>query len=358
MRRRGARVLGPYPHRRGYQLILVAADGTRGVESFATQGRAEARKRELEADLVSTATTIDQAIDLYEKHMMAKGNKPRSYVETVRRLRQFFPVLDLELEALTPQRAKAAYTALVETPVRGKPRAADSHRNILAEAKTFMRWCVEQRWLRRSPLDEVQGVGKRRHGKLQLRLDEARAWRARAHELAGAGESGAVAALMTLTMGLRATEITTRKVRDLDDGGRMLWVEDAKTEAGTRTVAVPEELRGYMVWLARGLREGQHGPALPQDALLFGRHWRDWPREWVQRICREAGVPEVTAHGMRGLAATLAGAAAILAGGGLDAVAGTLGHVDARTTEQSYADRSEMDRARRKRALTVLDGGK
>lgn len=61
---------------------------------------------------------------------------------------------------------------------------------------------------------------------------------------------------------------------------------------------------------------------------------------------------------MRGLAATLSGVAAVLDGRGLDAVAGTLGHVDARTTEQSYADRDAMDKARRKRALTVLDGGK
>lgn len=47
---------------------------------------------------------------------------------------------------------------------------------------------------------------------------------------------------MTLTMGLRASEIVSRRVRDLDDGGRMLWVEDTKTVAGNRTVAVPEEL--------------------------------------------------------------------------------------------------------------------
>jgi hypothetical protein len=33
---------------------------------------------------------------------------------------------------------------------------------------------------------------------------------------------------------------------------------------------------------------------------------RDWVRKWVKRICNTAGVPKVTAHGMRGLHSTLA----------------------------------------------------
>lgn len=41
-------------------------------------------------------------------------------------------------------------------------------------------------------------------------------------------------------------------------------------------------------------------------ALLFGRHWRDWPRKQVQRICELAQVPTVCAHSMRGLHSTLA----------------------------------------------------
>jgi integrase len=313
------------------------------VESFASQERAEARRRELE-DARIVVTTIDEAIDQYEKHLTAKGNKQTSVGMTIRRLRRFWPELDLELDLVTLQRARAAYAALVET------MAADTHRNMLAEAKTHLRWCVAQRWLRSSPLEAVQGTGRRRHGKLQLRLDEARAWRVKAHELAGAGKLGAVAALMTLTMGLRATEIVVRRVRDLDDGGRMLWIEDAKTEAGVRTVAVPEELQLYLVALTRD-RGG--------DELLWrAKHWRDWPRKWVQRICAAAGVPKVCAHGQRGLTATLAGAAAILATGGLGAVPAALGHVDARTTETAYADRGELEKERRKRTLAVLDGGK
>lgn len=344
MRRRGERVLGPYPDRRSWRLLLVAADGTRRMELLATRERAEARRRELEAALVVVAATLDEAIDAYERHLTAKGNRPRSVLETARRLRRFWGDLDVALEDLSPSRARARYEAMVAAGL-----AADSHRNYLAEAKTFCRWLVAQRWIGRSPLEAVAGVGRRRHGKPQLRLDEARAWRAHAHELAAAGDEGAVAALLALLCGLRAGEIVGLRVRDLDDGGRLLWVASAKTAAGVRQVAVPEELRGYLAERAGG-RDGA-------ASIWSGRHWRDWPREAAQRISRGAGVPATTAHGLRGLAATLAGAAAVLAGSGLGGVAQALGHVDVRTTTTSYVDAAELERARRRQALTVLDGG-
>ena len=103
--------------------------------------------------------------------------------------------------------------------------------------------------------------------------------------------------MMSLAMGMRASEIVSRVVRDLDDEGRLLWIPETKTEAGRRTLPVPEFLQPY-------LRRSPKGKG-PADSL-FGRHWRDWPREWVQRICKAAKVPEVTAHGMRGLHGTLA----------------------------------------------------
>jgi integrase len=64
------------------------------------------------------------------------------------------------------------------------------------------------------------------------------------------------------------------------------------------------------------------------DDLLMGQHWRDWPRENVQRICRLADVPEVTAHGLRGTHATLAEEE----GATGDLVARALGHEHVSTT--------------------------
>ena len=82
-----------------------------------------------------------------------------------------------------------------------------------------------------------------------------------------------------LVMGMRANEIVSHVVRNLDDDGKLLWIPDSKTEAGRRTLQVPELLRPMLKALAEGKSP---------EAKLFGHHWRDWVRKWVKRIC-EAG---------------------------------------------------------------------
>ena len=188
-------------------------------------------------------------------------------------------------------------------------------------------------------------MGRRRHGKAQLRIDEARRWQAKALQFADQGEEGAVAAMMSLLMGMRASEIVSRIVRDLDDEGRLLWIPETKTEAGKRTLPVPEVLQPYLQRIAEG--KG------PTDSL-FGQHWRDWPREWVQRICKAAKVPEVTAHGMRGLHGTLA----VERGATTHAVAQALGHESETTSRESYIAREAITGADQRRVLTVLAGGR
>jgi hypothetical protein len=71
---------------------------------------------------------------------------------------------------------------------------------------------------------KVKGRGKRRHGKPQLRIDESRRWLRVALQLADEGEEGAVAAMMTLLMNMRCSEIVNRIARDVDDEGRVLWI--------------------------------------------------------------------------------------------------------------------------------------
>jgi integrase len=144
--------------------------------------------------------------------------------------------------------------------------------------------------------------------------------------------------------GMRASEIVDRTVRDLDDGGKLLWIPDSKTEAGRRTLQVPELLQPYL----RGLADRK-----PSEAKLFGHHWRDWVRKWVKRICVGAGVPNVTAHGMRGLHSTLA----IANGVSAHVVAASLGHESSKTTIQSYVKPEAVAGAQQRRVLTVLEGG-
>jgi len=215
---------------------------------------------------------------------------------------------------------------------------------MLAEARSLLKWCVVvKRWMARNPLDAVEGKGKRKHGKPQLRIDEARRWMAMATKLANAGEGGAVAAMMALLLGMRASEIVTRVVRDLDDDGRLLWIPDAKTEAGKRTLRVPPILQPYLAELTSGKTA---------EALIFGQHWRDWVRKWIRAICEEAKVPLVSAHSMRGLHSTLAMDAGVTG----QVVAASLGHESVATTVRSYAKGEAVAGARQVRTLSVLSG--
>ncbi|MCP4447456.1 MAG: phage integrase family protein [Myxococcales bacterium] len=90
--------------------------------------------------------------------------------------------------------------------------------------------------------------------------------------------------MMTLLMGMRASEIVQRIARDIDDQVRILWVTASKTEAGKRRFGVPVGLRPYLGELAKGKSPGD---------LLFGLRDRGWPNKCVQRICHEADVPVV-----------------------------------------------------------------
>ncbi len=245
----------------------------------------------------------------------------------------------MSLPSLTSERCHNYYATLTGrlSARTGRPLAVDSHRNILAEARTFLNWCVKpQQWLKHNPLADITGQGKRRHGKPQLRIDEARKLRAVCHNKAALGDDGAVAVLLAMLMGLRASEIVSRTVRDVDDDGRILWVDDndsvgfsPKTEASKRPVQVWEEVRPYL--LNRSIQK-------QSDTLLFpaeagGAHWRDWVRKQTRRLCKIAKVPVVCAHSLRGFSATLN----LLSGVPLAQVAASLGHESGSTTLQSYA---------------------
>ena len=352
-RKGGKRVLGPYQNRGNWQLFIVDAEGERDPQYFATEKEALSVKRALLREIKEEVEqTVDEAIDAYELYLRdEKGNRPSSINLTVHRLRSFFTDHDLRIVKVDPTRAAGYYATLIKRKkADGTPISVDTHRNTLAEARSFLKWChTKKGWTRGNALDGVEGIGRRKHGKPQLRIDEFRKFVRKALELAEAGDQGAVGALMTGILGLRAQEITQRVVRDLDDEGHVLWIEKAKTEKGNRSVEIPEMLRSFLLAQAEG--------KAPQ-AYLFstpsrGRHWRDWPRENVQRICRLVGVPEVCAHSMRGLHSTLAferGATGHL-------VAAAMGHEDVRTTLRSYADPKAVSGAKQRTVLGVVQGG-
>src|SRR5688572_2782781 len=215
----GARVLGPYADRESFRVIRVNKDGTREWKTVPTRAEAEQLIREWSSSEHRTSVVLSEALGQYEIYMREdKGNKPNSVKQTSHKLRRFFADLSVELASLTPDSCEQIYEDLrrsKRTPQRltdgtlskatMKPISVDYHRNALSEAKTFLNWCVKRKWIATNPLMEVEGVGRRRHGKDQLRIDEARKWLAKATELADQDHEGAIAAMMTLLMGMRCS---------------------------------------------------------------------------------------------------------------------------------------------------------
>src|SRR4029078_481745 len=144
-RTKGRRVLGPYRVRGPrWRIIVVEAAGSRAARDFETEAEAIQVIRSLSREIRRAGEkTIAEAKDEYEVHLRdEKQNKKRSYTATLWRLGTFFPDAELSLSALTPHNCAGYYQALRsrETKYR-KPMAVDSHRNILAEAKTLLKWC-------------------------------------------------------------------------------------------------------------------------------------------------------------------------------------------------------------------------
>lgn len=363
-RHEGERVHGPYQHRHRWRVILIGGKGEREAISFETE--AEARRFKTAKLKEIAGRTVEDAVREHLMSMRERGLRESSIGRAERHLRRFFQLdrYDEELartipfgrsggllETLKPQRCEELYKALrAEVTV-------DTHRNALAAAKTFGDWCVEQRWLRENPAKRVKPIGERNRGKPQLRIDETRKLVELCLELAEEEHVGAIAVLTALLLGLRASEVTDRVCRDLDDEGHLLWVPFGKTRRSRRALEVPDLLTPYLLKLAEG-----RAP----DAQLFGagsvpyqRQPRKRPprarnRYWVlaqvKALCKQAGVPEVCAHSLRGLHATLA----TDAGATPHLVAQALGHGSIHVAEMHYTDRTAAHSAKTRRVMGRL----
>lgn len=297
--------------------------------------------------------SIDELIDQYRQYLIEKGNKAASYDNTPLRLRRFFaPILSETVAVLTESRCQSLYTRLrAQVSERtGKPLSVDTHRAYLADARTFGGWLVKGKRLSRNPLEGIEGLGRRSMGKPQLRHDEGRRLSALCFQLAPT-DDGAVATLLAMIMGLRASEIVTRTVRDLDRDGSVLWVDSVgdwspKTAASRRAVEIPAALQPLL-----GARAHDKAPT----ELLFRsgtgrRHDRGWVRKEVARLCALADVPLVCAHSLRGFQATTA----VRAGASPHLVAAALGHERVSITLTNYIDRGALASANQQRAVAAL----
>ncbi|MCA9666640.1 MAG: hypothetical protein KC503_13655 [Myxococcales bacterium] len=282
---------------------------------------------------------LEEAIERYKQELTSRGNRSHSIDKTISRLGYLLgecPLEQLDLQEMYDRRREVV--------------AADSHRRELSEAKSFLRWCVSKGWLPKAALAEINKVkpkGKKRAGpasKPQLRIDEARLWMDEALRLARAGNEGGLGPLLTLLLALRKGEVQGLRRRDVDDNGRLLWVDGTKSENARRTIEVPDVLRPLLCEQA----ERVEGPS------LWIHTGTNWIYNWTRRICERAGVPSVCPQSMRGLQSSLARGAGVTG----HAVAAQLGHGSVEMHEQAYADPAAVEAGQRQVALKVLQGGK
>jgi integrase len=148
-------------------------------------------------------------------------------------------------------------------------------------------------------------------------------------------------------LGLRQGEVAARVARDIDDGGRVLWVPSGKTKNARRRLKIPEHLRPLVLAVAKDKK--------PDELIFYPTRHRQHRRQFyithVKRLCRLAGVPEVVPHSLRGLHATLA----LEGGATADAVAKALGHSSFAMTAQHYASPSSVANSRSSRVADALN---
>jgi integrase len=154
--------------------------------------------------------------------------------------------------------------------------------------------------------------------------------------------------MMTLLMSNRASEITVRRVGDLDAGCSILWIDEAKTEESEGALEVPAILQPLLRKLVIGRGRDEFIFASKKSAT--GHHWRDWPRENVHCICELAGLKKVCAHSMRGLSASFLARHKTVG----DQIAGMLRHRDESTTRMSYAKKSALRAGAQENLIDLL----
>lgn len=335
MRESKERVHGPYRHGNRWRVVLVRVDGERSVETFASEAAAAKAAADLRGEI--DGRTLAGAVDLYLAHLTARGRKERTVTTARYRLHGLLRLTERD----RPLRHLTARVARELLERRRTEVVTDTQVGELAAARGFAGWCTAQGWLPGDPFAGLESEGQRARGKAQLRIDEARRFVERALD---EGTLEGLAAAIALLMGLRASEITDRVVRDVDDGARVLWIERAKTRKGDRHLEVPEVLRPRLAELVAGRPGGEP---------LWGDVDRHWLGYHVRRLCKAAGVPVVCPQGLRGTQASIS-VLAVPA----EHVAAALGQTGPAVTRRHYLARGAEQAGQQRAALRVLAGGR
>ena len=349
------RVLGPYKERNRWRLVVFDDNGRRS-EYFESEADAQRQHRNLTKKLEHRAKR--KLADMIAEYAQEKIDLGRSLPKTAAGERQclldfFGPYLAEDISAVTSKHAALLYeqAATRISPKTKRPLSVASHRSYLEYAKTFCGWAVEKKYLLASPFQAVKPRGKPNRGKPQLRIEEAQRFIQTALMRWDSERTPiTVAALTALYMGLRTNEVLQRRTRDLDAGGRILWIDFGKTLNARRHLKVPKPLQPLLRQLSqnKGTEDFLFGEAAAGQPIRRQTLWRE-----VRLLCAQAGVPTVCTHSLRGLYATLAVESGMVS----DAVAASLGHGSFSMTERHYAAPTAVQNAKTARVASLLDAG-
>lgn len=329
------RIYGPYKHRERWR-VAIRVGGTTRYKSFDCLAHAEQYIAGARDE--AQGTTVGHAVTALLDEMRAAGLAASTLTTAEYRLDHILGAHKLRPIRWLAHRGAEVYRAACVD------HSPDTHHAELALASRVGALAVKRRWLRADPFADVDPVGRKQHGrnKQRLRVDESRTlW---TWCLGHADETRAVLTLAYLVLGARASEVVKRTVRDLDDDGRLLWIEETKTDAGTRHLSVPDPLRSMLLELARG-------KSATDRLFTWSRHAA---RHQVRAVCKAAGVPVLPPQALRRTHADLATDAGVAG----NLIAQHLGHTSTAVTDRSYRDRQVTQDARRERAFRVIAGGR
>ena len=278
----------------------------------------------------------EKAIDEYIEHCRRKQLKEKTL-----EIKRFKLVLLLPLKPIrqvTTKLIQKKLDAVIAT------HAPDTIRSSMAEVRQFFEFVVKKGYVNKSPVPgvDLSGVGKKRKGKRQLHLAEAQ--RLTDYCLEHPNHRSA-AILFGVMLGMRAGEVIGLNGRDIDLQNNLVYIHDAKTPTGNRTLEIPDVMLSMLRRLMKKV-----GPDEPVFRKRSGRLGRCWPRDAVRRACKALGLPIIAFHGLRGTHSSIAH----LGGATSELVAKQLGHANIRVTREAYTRRGVVESADAQKASSAL----
>ena len=352
----GARVTGPYYCEARKKWRIFIYDGPKPtVLCFETEKAARKGLSQATKELRSSASRVlgDVLAEYFAEKEQRQAAKPKTCKEQEAVLRRLLTsYLNDDIGRMTPSRASELYAKATETPRRktGKPPAAASHRFYLSLAQGFYGWALRKGYVMQNPFKDVRPIGRASTGKAQLRLDEAKRYREAALRLFDEhNDRLALAAVLPLYLGLLAGEVMGRRVRDIDAGGSLIWIDRGKSKNARLHLSVkarPLQQRFAQLVSGRAPEEALFSVGNPLKLPV-----RQLINVAVTRVCKAASVPVICPHSLRGLWATLS----VESGAAESAVATALGHSSFEMTAKHYAQPEALTGAKSARVHDLLE---